>query len=146
MSLLWKVAALVEPQVQAVEEPDEAVDRQRMLGIAIFVLLSVAVSLSVYLLMRPPNRHLEPTPYDTLISQLRTSMSEEDVLALFRSASAGTSRAEFGASDEISPSGRRRVVSYRIGSDEPLTVRLGGRTGRTAAEWCYRDHCHDNIE
>ncbi len=117
-----------------------------MLWIAIFVAATVAASLAVYLLARPANRHLEPTPYDNLIGELRATMSEEDVLALFRSVSDGNPRAEVKAYDEVSPSGSRRVISYRIGSDEPLKVRMGGPTGDTAAEWCYRDHCYDNIE
>jgi hypothetical protein len=146
MSLPGKRVFSVEPLVQTAEEPDARANRKHILSVAIFVLSSVAVSSVVYLLTRPPNRHLDPTPYDSLISQLRSSMPEDDVLALFRSASEGTARAEFRAYDEISSSGKRRVITYRIGSDEPLTVKLGGPTGRTVSEWCYRDNCHDDIE
>ena len=146
MLLRGKAAGSVEPMVQNAEEPEEDASLRRMLWIAIFVAVTVAASLAVYLLSRPPNRHLEPTPYDNLISQLRASMSEEDVLALFRSASDGNARAEVKAYDEPSGGESRRVITYRIGSEEPLKVRLGGPTGHTAAEWCYRDHCYDNIE
>jgi hypothetical protein len=132
--------------VQDADETDEATSRRRLVWIVGFVTLTVAASLSVYLFWRPPNRHFEPTPYDSLIGELRANMSEEDVLALFRSASEGNARAEVKAYDESSPGGSRRVISYRIGSDEPLKVLLGGASRRTAAEWCYRDHCHDDIE
>jgi hypothetical protein len=135
-----------ESLVQVAEEFEEGSSRKRMAWIAVFVILTVAASLAAYLLWRPANRHLEPTPYEALISQLRKDMSADDVLALFRSASDGNARAEVKAYDELSASGPRHVVSYRIGSEEPLTVRLGGPGGRTATEWCYRDHCYDNIE
>jgi hypothetical protein len=146
MLLPGGTASSVEPLVQNAEGPEEDADLRRMLWIVIFVAATVAASLSVYLLSRPANRHLEPTPYDTLIGQLRTSMSEEDVMSLFRSASDGNARAEVKAYDEVSAGKSRRVITYKIGSDEPLKVRLGGPTGHTAAEWCYRDHCYDNIE
>ena len=143
MLLPGKTAGAVEPPVQNVDELDESANRKRLFWIALFVAVTVAASLSVYLFWRPPNRHLEPTPYDNLIGQLRANMSEEDVLALFKQASDGNVRAEVKSYDEPSFSGSRHVISYRIGSDEPLKVRMGGPTGRTAAEWCYRDHCHD---
>ena len=145
MSLPGKAAGAVDPLVQ-VEGPEEDSGRKRVAWIAIFVLATVTASLAAYLLWRPANRHPDPTPYDSLIVQLRVSMSEEDVLFLFRSAGDGNARAEIKAYDELSEGGRRRVISYRIGSEEPLTIRMGGQTGRTAAEWCYRDHCYDNIE
>ena len=132
--------------VQNADEIDEATNRKRLVWIVGFVTLTVAASLSVYLFWRPPNRHMEPTPYDSLIGELRANMSEEDVLALFRSASEGNARAEVKAYDEPSLGGSRRVISYRIGSDEPLKVLLGGASRRTAAAWCYRDNCHDDIE
>jgi hypothetical protein len=146
MLLRGKAASSVEPLVETAEEPDEDASLKRMLWIVIFVSVTVAASLSVYLLSRPANRHLEPTPYDTLIGQLRASMSEEDVLALFRSAGDGNARAEVKAYDEVSAGTSRRIITYKIGSEEPLKVRLGGPTGHTAAEWCYRDHCYDNID
>ena len=143
MLLRGKTARAIEPQVQNIDEPEESTNRKRLVWIAIFVAATVAASLAVYLFWRPPNRHFEPTPYDNLIGQLRRTMSEEDVLALFRSASDGNARADVKTFDEPSFNRARHVISYRIGSDEPLKVRIGGPTGRTAAEWCYRDHCHD---
>jgi hypothetical protein len=132
--------------VQNADETDEATNRKRLVWIVGFVILTVAASQSVYRFWRPPNRHVEPTPYDSLIGELRVNMSEEDVLALFRSASEGNTRAEVKAYDEPSPGGSRRVISYRIGSDEPLKVLLGSPSRRTSTEWCYRDHCHEDIE
>jgi hypothetical protein len=146
MLLRGRAASSVEPLVQTADEPDEDADLRRMLWIVIFVAATVAASLSVYLLSRPANRHSEPTPYDTLIGQLRASMSEDDVMSLFRSASDGNARAEVKAYDEVSAGAKWRVLTYKIGSEEPLKVRLGGPSGHTAAEWCYRDHCYDNIE
>jgi hypothetical protein len=102
MLLREKAASSVDPMVQNAEEPDEDASIKRMLWIVIFVAATVAASLSVYLLSRPANRHPEPTPYDTLIGQLRASMSEDDVLSLFRSASEGNARAEVKAYDEVS--------------------------------------------
>jgi hypothetical protein len=146
MPLPGKTAGPLDPLVQVAEEPEDDSGRERVAWIVIFVLATVTASLAAYLLWRPANRHPEPTPYDKLIGQLRASMSEEDVLSLFRSAGDGNARAEIKAYDELSAGGRRHVISYRIGAEEPLTVHLGGQTGRTAAEWCYRDHCYDNIE
>jgi hypothetical protein len=146
MVLPGKPARPGEPLVQTAEEAEESTNREGLGWIALFVVATVVACLTVYLLQRPANRHFEPTPYDTLIPKLRSNMSEDDVLALFRSASDGNARAEIKAYDEVSKSGPRRVITYRTGSDEPLKVRLGGSTGQTAAEWCYRDHCHDNID
>lgn len=132
----------VEPLYEAIEEPEDDANRARLLGIVAFVTVVAIASLAVYLWMRPPNRHSEPTPYDQIISQLRTSMSEDDVMALFRTSNENGARGEYSATAE----GAQRVLVYRLQDDEPLRVKLGGPRGQTVAEWCYRDHCYDNIE
>ena len=141
-----KAEAVFEPRDKFAEEPDDRANLRRMFWLTAFVVFSVAASLTAYLWLRQPNRHLEPTPYDSLISQLRKNMSEEDVLALFHAANENSGRSEISAYDLPSADGNLRVVSYKLDTDSPLTVRLGGSTGRTVVEWCYRDHCHDNVE
>lgn len=134
------------PVESVFEEPEEIAARGRFLGMMAFVAGIAIASLAVYLWMRPANRHLEPTPYDTIISQLRSNMSEDDVMALFRAANENGGRGDLSAYDETIDGTMRRVVSYRLDNDEPLRVRMGGSQRLTVAEWCYRDHCHDNIE
>lgn len=126
--------------------PDEAEDlanRKRLLYIILLVSVFTAVSLAVYLFLRPHNRHLEPTPYDEVIGQLRTPMSQPDVLAIFKANIQSGQQAEVSTYDKVYAEGARHIVAYRLRGDEPLEVRFAA-SGRIA-EWCYRDHCHDNI-
>src|SRR6185437_9419650 len=132
----------VESVLDAVEEDEDRANRARFWVMTVFVAVFAGASLSVYLWLRPPNRHFEPTPYDAIISQLRSNMTEDDVLAIFRNAKDGVSRAEYSASDETTTTGTRRVLAYKVGADDPLRVRLGGPSGHTVAEWCYGDHCY----
>ncbi|UWZ82057.1 hypothetical protein [Occallatibacter riparius] len=134
-----------EGAARSVDELEEGTNRKRIVWIALFVTATVAACLSVYLSWRPLNRHPDPTPYDSLIGQLRANMSEDDILALFRQASDGNVRAEVRSFDEPASKGGRHVISYGIGSDDPLKVRFGGPAGRTPTQWCYRDQC-DKIE
>jgi hypothetical protein len=117
-----------------------------MLASVVFVVAVAAMSLTVYLALRPPNRHLEPTPYDGIVSELRKTMSQGDVMDLFRSASEGVQRGEIGQYDEAAATGNHHVLTYRIGNEEPLKVRFSAEDGHPLTDWCFRDHCHDNIE
>jgi hypothetical protein len=141
-----RAALPVEPVPEPVDEAEDCANPARFWAMILFVAVFAAASLSVYLWLRPPNRHFEPTPYDAIISQLRSNMTEDDVLAIFRNARDGVSRADYSASYETTPTGTRRVLAFKVGGDAPLRVRLGGLSGNTVAEWCYRDHCHSNIE
>jgi hypothetical protein len=136
----------VERVLEAIDEAEDRANRARFWVMTVFVALFAGASLSVYVWMRPPNRHFEPTPYDGIISQLRSHMTEDDVLAIYRNAKDGNSRADYSASDETTTSGTRRVLAFKLGADDPLKVRLGGPSGNTVSEWCYRDHCYNNIE
>jgi hypothetical protein len=144
-SMSGRAALTVQP-VEALDDSDDRSNPAQFWAMALFVAAFAAVSLSAYLWLRPPNRHQEPTPYDAIISQLRSTMTEDDVLAIYRNAKDGNPRAAYSASDETIPSGPRRVLVFKLGADDPLTVRLGGPSGNTVAEWCYEDHCYNNIE
>ncbi len=134
---------VIESHVHVLDEPEDEANRKRFFSIILFVVAFATVSLLVYLFLRPPNRHLEQTPYDGMIAQLRTNMSEQDVMALFRSFQESGQRGDLSTYDESVAGGARRVVVFKLLSDEPLAVKL---QGRSVVEWCYRDHCHDNIE
>lgn len=127
------------------DQAEEMADRKRFLYIILFVSAFTFVSLAVYLLLRPHNRHLELTPYENLISQLRSGMSEPDVVALFKNSIENGVPAEIATYDKLDSSGSRHVVAYRLRGDEPLEARFAAGGGGRIAEWCYRDHCHDNI-
>ena len=134
---------VVEPHVELHEEADEQANRRRLVSIVLFVVAFATVSLVIYLFLRPPNRHLEQTPYDDVIAQLRKSMSEQEVTSLMRSFQEAGQRGDLSAYDETGPTGPRRVVMFKVASDEALAVKL---QGNSVVEWCYRDHCYDNIE
>jgi len=136
----------VQPAFEALEDSDERTNPARFWIMTVFVAAFATASLSAYVWLRPPNRHLEPTPYDGIISQLRSQMTEEDVLAIYRNAKDGVPRADYSAFDETTTTGTYRVLAFKVGADEPLEVRLGGPTGNTIAEWCYKDHCYNNID
>ena len=142
-SMQRSASAIVEPHVELLEDPDERANRRRLLSIVLFVVAFATVSLAVYLFLRPPNRHLEQTPYDEVIAQLRKTMSEQEVTSLMRSFQEAGQRGELSTYDEPGPAGPRRVVVFQLVSDEPLAVKL---QGNSVVEWCYRDHCYDNIE
>jgi hypothetical protein len=141
-----RAALPVQPVPEELEDSDDRANPARFWVITAFVAAFAATSLSAYLYVRPPNRHFEPTPYEGIISQLRSNMTEDDVLAIYRNAKDGNPRADYSASDETTTSGTRRVLAFKLGADDPLRVRLGGPSGDTVSEWCYRDHCYKNIE
>ncbi len=136
----------IEASADQWDEPDERANRNRMLALVAFVSLVAGASLLVYLSLRPPNRHLEPTPYDGIVSQLRKTMTEAEVLELFRAAGEGVARGEVAQYDETPDVGSHHVLTYRIGSEEPLKVRFNADNGHALNDWCFRDHCYDNIE
>src|SRR4051812_1239426 len=129
-----RAALPVQPVFEPVEESEDRAGRVRFWVMALFVALFAAASLAVYLWMRPANRHFEPTPYEGIITQLRSNMTESDVLTIFRNAKDGVSRADYSAFDETAAGRTRRVLAYRVGVDDPLKVRLGGPAGNTVAE------------
>ncbi|HKF50589.1 MAG TPA: hypothetical protein VKB38_24710 [Terracidiphilus sp.] len=135
-----------EPSTDGMDEFDYARSRRDWLRIFTIVGVVVAVSLILYRILHEPNRHLEATPYDRVISQLRASMSQQDVLNLFKEDSEVARGGEISSYDEPSADGAHRVLVYKLGPDDPLTVKFGGVKGDALREWCYRDHCHDNID
>lgn len=136
----------VEPSTGGMDEFDDEQRRRDWVRILTIVGVILVISLGLYRFLHEPNRHLEATPYDRIISQLRTRMSQQDVLNLFKEDSEAGHYGEISFYDEPSSDGAHRVLMYKIGPDDPLTVRFGGAKGLTLKEWCYRDHCHDNID
>lgn len=133
------------PSLNPVDEAEDRSNRMRALMCFLFVCAFTSVSLAVYLAWRPHNRHLEPTPYDGIISQLRPGMSEQDVLALFKAASQDQRTGEFAVYPEVDGSGTHDVVAYRNGKDEPLEVRFSVGDRVRLTQWCYSGQCHDHI-
>lgn len=127
------------------DEAEEEANRKRFLYIILFVSAFTFVSLAAYLFLRPHNRHLELTPYENVISQFRSGMSEPDVMALFKASIESGIPAEIATYDKSDSGGLRHIVAYRLRGDEPLEVQFATGRGSQIDEWCYRDHCHDNI-
>lgn len=133
------------PSLNPVDEAEDKSNRTRAIMIILFVCAFTGVSIAVYLLCRPHNRHLEPTPYEDIISQLRPNMSERDVLALFKAHSQDREAGEFAVYPELDGDGTHNVVAYRNGKDEPLEVRFSVGDRVRLLEWCYSGQCHDHV-
>ena len=131
--------AALSPEAQ---DPEESENRRWLAMDVLFVALVATISLGVYLYSRPPNRHDNITPYDSIIYNLHTSMSENEVRGLFR----GKHDLECSVYTENVKDGSYHVLSCRTIPDQPLRVRFADSTGRRIVAWCYLDDCHDNIQ